>query len=86
MKKSQPMLMAINAENKSIYLAIENYYVCEQIKLGRKVEQIIKDFRQLTCSATCTISACISIDNTIEGRAYWKSIERKYESIYTNLF
>ena len=86
MKKSVPMLMAISQENKSLYLSIENYYVCEQIKLGRKVDQILKDFKQLTCFATSTVCSSINVDNTIEGRDFWKKVERKYESIYTNLF
>jgi hypothetical protein len=86
MKSSLPMLMAISRQNKSFYLSIENYYVCEQIKLGRKVKQILKDFDHLTCFGTSTISSSINIDNTIEGRAFWKNVEKKYESRYTNLF
>ncbi len=86
MKKQLPMLMAISNENKTIYNLIKSYYANEQLKLGRSKKQIEKDFIQLTCFGTSTISSSICIDNTKEGRPYWKQIEAKYESIYTNLF
>jgi hypothetical protein len=80
------MLMTISRYDKDLYQIILSYYAKEQKQFGRSIKQIKKDFDQLTCSSTCVISSCITIDNTKEGRAYWKSIEKKYESRYTNLF
>jgi hypothetical protein len=86
MKYPLSMLMTISRYDKEIYQLILSYYIKEQKKFGRSLKQIKKDFDQLTCLSKCTISSCITIDNTKEGRAYWKSIEKKYESRYTNLF
>lgn len=80
--KNLPMLMSLYAERKDLYSKVKNYYIVEQLKFGRKLKQIEKDFNQLTCMGTCTIVSCINIDNTNEGRAYWKSIETEFKSIY----
>lgn len=85
MQKQLPMLMALCNNNKPVYNVIKGYYTNEQSKLGRSVKQIERDFSQLTCFGTSTISSSINIDNTKEGRQYWKQVEKQYESIYTNL-
>lgn len=86
MKYPLPMLMTISRYDNELYQLILSYYAQEQKRFGRSIKQIKKDFYQLTCSKTCIISSCITIDNTKEGREYWKSMERKFESVYTNLF
>lgn len=80
-----PMLMNIANNNRQLYNLIYSYYEREQLTLPRNKgnkKKIARDFDDMTCSGTATITAAINVDKTVEGRSYFMQMEDKYKSIY----